>query len=177
MCCADLHKTIIGRCPCLHPAVGDRKSPTAYKSTAVGINYQSSKQSLVWQGKRDPERAFAGRGSTKRSSPHHRSRTRAAWAVGCECRWISVEERLPEDQRDILTVNGHGLIRIMGLYHKHGDKWSWVHDERIKHYNDITHWMPMPELPKKDDHEDNLHCLLWQQDTDPCCRIRYGTLS
>ena len=65
-------------------------------------------------------------------------------------RWISVEERLPEDQRDILTVNGHGLIRIMGLYHKHGDKWSWVHDERIKHYNDITHWMPMPEPPEED---------------------------
>ena len=42
---------------------------TAYKSTAVGINYQSSKQSLVWQGKSDPERAFTGRGSTKNSSP------------------------------------------------------------------------------------------------------------
>lgn len=65
-------------------------------------------------------------------------------------KWISVEERLPEDQRSVLTVNGHGEIRIMGLWSKRGDAWTWVHNDRMMHYNDITHWMPLPEPPKED---------------------------
>lgn len=64
--------------------------------------------------------------------------------------WISVEERLPEDQRSVLTVNGHGEIRIMGLWSKRGDEWTWVHNNRMMHYNDITHWLPLPEPPKED---------------------------
>ena len=68
-------------------------------------------------------------------------------------KWISVEERLPEDQRSVLTVNGHGEIRIMGLWSKRGDEWTWVHNDRMMHYNDITHWMPLPEPPKEDAHE------------------------
>lgn len=67
-------------------------------------------------------------------------------------KWISVEYRLPEDQRSVLTVNGHGEIRIMGLWSKRGDEWTWVHNDRMMHYNDITHWMPLPEPPKEDDH-------------------------
>ena len=64
--------------------------------------------------------------------------------------WISVEERTPEDQRAILTANGHGLIRIMALWSKHGDVWMWLDNGHFKHYNDITHWMPLPEPPKKE---------------------------
>ena len=72
-------------------------------------------------------------------------------SVDAEPKWISVKERLPEDQRSVLTVNGHGEIRIMGLWSKRGDEWTWVHNDRMMHYNDITHWMPLPEPPKEDD--------------------------
>ena len=65
--------------------------------------------------------------------------------------WISVKERLPEDQRSLLTVNGHGEIRIMGLWSKRGDEWTWVHNGRMMHYNDITHWMPLPKPPEEDE--------------------------
>ena len=65
-------------------------------------------------------------------------------------KWISVEERLPEDQRSVLTVNGHGEIRIMGLWSKCDDKWTWVHNDRMMHYNDITHWMLLPGIPKEE---------------------------
>ena len=64
-------------------------------------------------------------------------------------RWIPVEERLPEDQRSILTVNGHGDIRMMALWKKDGDKMTWLWDGRMMHFNDITHWMPLPEAPKE----------------------------
>lgn len=66
-------------------------------------------------------------------------------------KWISVVERLPEDERSVLTVNGHGEIRIMGLWSKRGDEWTWLHNGRMMHYNDITHWMPLPEPPKEED--------------------------
>ena len=65
-------------------------------------------------------------------------------------KWISVEDRLPEDQRSVLTVNGHGEIRVMGLWSKCGDEWTWVHNYRTMHYNDITHWMPIPEMSKEE---------------------------
>lgn len=65
-------------------------------------------------------------------------------------KWISVKDRLPEDQRSVLTVNGHGEIRTMGLWSKFGDEWTWVHNFCTMHYNDITHWMPMPEPPKEE---------------------------
>ena len=78
-------------------------------------------------------------------------RDRDADAVDAMPRWISVEERLPEDQRDVLTVNGHGYIRMMGLFHKRGEQWTWLHDGRFKHYNDVTHWMPLPQTPKEAD--------------------------
>lgn len=63
-------------------------------------------------------------------------------------RWISVEERLPGDQRSILTVNGHGEIRMMALWKKDGDMWTWLCSGRMMHFNDITHWMPLSEPPK-----------------------------
>ena len=64
-------------------------------------------------------------------------------------KWISVKDRLPEDQRSVLTVNGHGEIRIMGLWSKRGDEWIWEHNDRMMNYNDITHWMPLTEPPKE----------------------------
>ena len=67
-----------------------------------------------------------------------------------KAKWISVKESLPEDQRSVLTVNGHGEIRIMGMWSKRGDEWTWVHNYRMMHYNDITHWMPLPEPPKEE---------------------------
>lgn len=64
-------------------------------------------------------------------------------------RWISVKERMPEDQRNVLTVNGHGYIRIMGFWGRRGARWIWLHLGRLMNYNDITHWMPLPEPPEE----------------------------
>lgn len=63
--------------------------------------------------------------------------------------WISVKNRLPKDKRNVLTINGHGEIKIMCLWSKRGELWTWIYQERFVHYNDITHWMPLPEPPKE----------------------------
>lgn len=65
--------------------------------------------------------------------------------------WISVKERLPERGYKVLTVNGHGYIRIFALWKKTEREWCWIDDAgHFNHVNDITHWMEMPEPPKEE---------------------------
>ena len=65
--------------------------------------------------------------------------------------WISVEDRLPERGFKVLTVNGHGYIRIFALWKRTEREWCWINDAgHFNHCNDITHWMPLPEAPKEE---------------------------
>jgi len=57
--------------------------------------------------------------------------------------WISVEDELPNDGVDVLTVNKFNFqvvcFRFRGYwFSRYGNE-----------YNDITHWMPLPEKLKK----------------------------
>lgn len=70
-------------------------------------------------------------------------------------RWISVEERLPEnDDLMLVRANGRiGEIRLEGAYVLAmycSDGWSlWDYeDDEIRHLK-ILHWMPLPEPPKE----------------------------
>lgn len=68
--------------------------------------------------------------------------------------WISVKDRLPRDiGKSVLVVNGHGKISIYALWKReYGNRWTWIDSTgRFNHVNDITHWMPLPELPKEDE--------------------------
>lgn len=77
--------------------------------------------------------------------------------------WISVKDRLPDDgQRclccQVIAYNGTGYH---GLYYFHISKVSesgqrienafWGNDSEWGDYfmDNITHWMPLPELPKE----------------------------
>jgi hypothetical protein len=65
--------------------------------------------------------------------------------------WISVKDRLPEDCKKILVVNGHGYISISSLWRKDGSQWTWIDSTgHFNHVNDITHWIPLPEAPKEE---------------------------
>lgn len=67
-------------------------------------------------------------------------------------RWISVEERLPEDTGKYIVCTTKGSVYCTRfIVH------SWRRDFQTDINTHITHWMPMPEPPKEDDHEDNLH--------------------
>ena len=61
--------------------------------------------------------------------------------------WISVEERLPEHEENVLVAVDYEHIRATGVYisslleRRQGERWTH------KGYT-VTHWMPLPEAPK-----------------------------
>lgn len=54
-------------------------------------------------------------------------------------KWISVEERLPKPTYCVLVYGDEGEMEIDAL----GYDGEWMG------YVDVTHWMPLPEPPKK----------------------------
>ena len=82
----------------------------------------------------------------KAMADEHNRAARLAW----EHRWIPVTERLPEN-------SGHYLIYVVGGEFK---QWSMVtmayyhkifyYDDMEDNFDQITHWMPLPEPPKED---------------------------
>ncbi len=69
--------------------------------------------------------------------------------------WISVEERLPEDNGDELIICTKDGIVGTGRYNNIGNKglFSWMANEGSDFYDlgtdsRVTHWMPLPEAPK-----------------------------
>lgn len=60
-------------------------------------------------------------------------------------RWISVEERLPEDGQAVIVVLADRWCMM-------GWRWQgkWYTKPTIVETG-VTHWMPLPEAPKEDD--------------------------
>jgi hypothetical protein len=72
--------------------------------------------------------------------------------------WISVDERLPRHETDVLIIR-LGQIRVGAIFIEHE---SWEEGGREIHYWDdsnddgqgwdwceVTHWMPLPPLPEQ----------------------------
>ena len=57
--------------------------------------------------------------------------------------WISVEERLPEDSMTVITCNMSGEVDA-----DYYGAWSLGFTDKT-----VTHWMPLPEAPKKGSEE------------------------
>lgn len=66
--------------------------------------------------------------------------------------WISVEDRLPEPEKNVIILDKRKHIDIDfltddgedGYYWWKSDDTIWCDDDKI------THWMPIPELPKEE---------------------------
>jgi hypothetical protein len=58
--------------------------------------------------------------------------------------WISVEDRLPEKETDVLAWAGRGGIVVAGMFY--GD---WLAVWRPGRPLDVTHWQPLPAAPTK----------------------------
>ena len=65
--------------------------------------------------------------------------------------WISVKERLPESQADVLVVafwHEHRQTMI-GWHSDMGKKWRVVTSHGEREPGGVTHWMPLPDPPKE----------------------------
>lgn len=61
-------------------------------------------------------------------------------------KWISVDERLPEDGHRVVAICENGMTGIMD-YKDDGTPFA---ARILGHYfSNITHWMPLPEQPKE----------------------------
>jgi len=63
--------------------------------------------------------------------------------------WVSVKERMPEYNVNVLYTNGFDIL--LGWFEKpsyliHSEGY-WMTEDNGQ-YEDITHWMPLPEPPK-----------------------------
>ena len=68
--------------------------------------------------------------------------------------WISVKDRLPKINNKYLCVLNNRTISICSFAHnlKKVDKSGWYdYDGEWGYYevSNVTHWMPLPELPKE----------------------------
>lgn len=64
-------------------------------------------------------------------------------------KWISVKDRLPEDDGEVLACNGNDAF----IAHCEGDYWAVYllnteDDCYEQHVVKVTHWMPLPEPPE-----------------------------
>ena len=68
-------------------------------------------------------------------------------AKAAQSEWISVEDRLPELNKEVLVVWTDGVFgfatRIETKYHE--ERWNW---ETAALVETITHWQPLIEPPK-----------------------------
>ena len=60
-------------------------------------------------------------------------------------KWISVEDRLPENGVWVMAYQDCGWIGVAQIEE---DGWHWYTQDLVK-LSDPTHWMPLPEPPKE----------------------------
>lgn len=66
--------------------------------------------------------------------------------------WISVEERLPEQEKEVIILNKRKRTCVDFLMDDGEDGYYWyISDDAIWSKDDeITHWMPIPELKQQE---------------------------
>ena len=60
--------------------------------------------------------------------------------------WISVKDRLPEEDKEVLAYNG--AYMIIAAYATNPTKYWYTITGSVT--RTITHWMPLPEPPKEE---------------------------
>jgi len=63
--------------------------------------------------------------------------------------WVSVKDKLPDIHNNVLITDGKNCY----IGHLGNDKFSWFTDLEWNHHRNyicrsVTHWMPLPDLPK-----------------------------
>ncbi|MBR5874526.1 MAG: DUF551 domain-containing protein [Oscillospiraceae bacterium] len=62
--------------------------------------------------------------------------------------WISVKDRLPEDDADYLVWVADACTVERAMYYGDGE---WLTEDLENLTRLVTHWMPLPEPPKEEE--------------------------
>lgn len=79
--------------------------------------------------------------------------------------WISVEDRMPEENVPVLVVSSDWPQYISAALWAYEDGWHWEEHDNTGFLNDpenyvwdddykFTHWMPFPNVPKSKNKEE-----------------------
>lgn len=71
-------------------------------------------------------------------------------------KWISVEERLPDDRGNFITkihCDNGDWIEMNTFDYMEKEWWHDAVDRTVEATEFVTHWMPLPEPPKEDCNE------------------------
>ena len=60
--------------------------------------------------------------------------------------WISVEDKLPENNSSLFLCSGHGKTLFV-CHRKHHE---WFRSPQLQRVVGISHWMPLPKPPETD---------------------------
>ena len=63
--------------------------------------------------------------------------------------WISVKDRLPEDGEYVVCIAKRNPFSMFMPMVARIKKNGWVNPITEQYISEITHWMPLPELPKE----------------------------
>jgi hypothetical protein len=65
-------------------------------------------------------------------------------------KWISIEERLPQEKERVLVLEKeeHGDPFFISIANRDEDEF-WLDDGPALELDKITHWMPLPEPPNE----------------------------
>lgn len=67
--------------------------------------------------------------------------------------WINVKDKMPEDGKEVLFSDSSSIM--VGWYNADKEYWELTDADMIAYAQDVTHWMPLPELPKMDEEGEN----------------------
>jgi len=68
--------------------------------------------------------------------------------IGVRPLWIRVEQRLPEDGKDVLVSEKYRSLKTVKIGHRLGGSDPiWVDDHGYP-MDKVTHWMPLPKPPE-----------------------------
>ena len=70
--------------------------------------------------------------------------------------WIPVTERLPESGVNVLVSCREFDEAIIGWYNSDPEYCEWYGEYKLSEHRDVhvTHWMPLPEPPKGEEHDE-----------------------